>query len=61
MFHIAKDIEDGRLVEVLSEYNGGDLEEINVVYSNRRYMPARTRVFIDYLVEKLQSGLKLDE
>lgn len=61
MFHIAKDIENGRLVELLPDYNAGDIEEINVVYSSRRHMPARTRVFIDYLVEKLQSVLKLDQ
>lgn len=61
MFHIAKDIEAGRLVEVLPNYNAGDIEEINVVYSSRRHMPARSRVFIDYLVEKLQFELRLDQ
>jgi len=61
MFHIAKDLESGRLVELLPDYNAGDIEEINVVYSSRRHMPTRTRVFIDYLVEKLQSVLKLDQ
>lgn len=60
IFHIAKDIENGRLVEILPDYNAGDIEEINVVYSSRRHMPARSRVFIDYLIEKLRSRLKLD-
>ncbi len=60
MFHIASDIENGRLVEVLGDYNAGDVEEINVVFSSRRHMPARSRVFIDYLIEKLQGALRLD-
>ncbi|NWJ27641.1 LysR family transcriptional regulator [Rhizobium sp. RM] len=59
MFHIARDIADGRRVEVLPDYNAGDIEDINVVYSSRRHMPTRSRVFIDYMVEQLQPRLQL--
>ncbi|TGR65589.1 LysR family transcriptional regulator [bacterium M00.F.Ca.ET.194.01.1.1] len=59
MFHIARDIDEGSLVEVLPDYNAGDIEEINIVYSSRRHMPTRSRVFIDYMVEQLQPRLQL--
>lgn len=47
MFHIARDIDEGRLVEILPDYNAGDIEEINIVYTSRRHLPTRSRVFID--------------
>jgi DNA-binding transcriptional LysR family regulator len=57
MFHIEKDVRESRLIELLSEYNPGDLEEIHIIFRNQRYMAARVRVFIDFLVEKLGSLL----
>jgi DNA-binding transcriptional LysR family regulator len=44
------EIENGRLVPVLDEFllNGGG---IFAVYPHRRYLPAKVRVFVDYLVQ----------
>lgn len=60
MFHVGPDIRAGRLVEILKEYNPGDIEEIHVIYNSQRYMPGRVRLFIDFLVEKLAPGLRAD-
>lgn len=53
MFHIHHDLEAGRLVELLPEYNPGDVEEVSVIFSNQRHIPQRVRAFIDFAVEKL--------
>lgn len=53
MFHIAHDLKAGRLVEVLGDYNPGDIEEIHAIFSSQRYMPQRVRVFIDFMVERI--------
>ena len=58
LFHIAKDLDEGRLVEILQKYNPGDLEEIHVIFRNQRYMAARVRVFIDFLVDRLMPVLE---
>lgn len=53
LFHIGKDLAEGKLVELLPEFNPGDTEEIHAIFRQQRYMPQRVRVFIDFLVEKL--------
>ncbi|MGK3122860.1 LysR family transcriptional regulator [Candidatus Pantoea formicae] len=53
LFHVGKDLAEGSLVELLQEFNPGDLEDIHAIFRNQRYMPQRVRVFIDFLVEKL--------
>jgi DNA-binding transcriptional LysR family regulator len=58
MFHIAKDLAEGRLIELLQQYNPGDLEEIHIIFRNQRYMAARVRVFIDFMVENLMPVFK---
>lgn len=58
MFHVARDLEAGRLVELLPEYNPGDTEQIHAIFGKQRYMPPRVRVFIDFLVERLGPALK---
>ncbi|MGO4809335.1 LysR family transcriptional regulator [Cupriavidus sp. 2MCAB6] len=58
LFHVARDIEAGRLVELLREYNPDDKEEIHAIFSNQRYMPLRVRVFIDFLVERIGPELR---
>lgn len=53
-FLIADDVEAGRLVPVLQDYNPGDLEEIHAVYiSQGGPLPHRIRVFIDYLADNI--------
>ncbi|MET1028914.1 MAG: LysR family transcriptional regulator [Dongiaceae bacterium] len=53
LFHVAADIEAGALVQVLEEYNPGDLEMINAVYIGGGHVPHRVRAFIDHMVESL--------
>jgi DNA-binding transcriptional LysR family regulator len=40
----------GQLVSVLNEWDLPRLT-INIAFQTRRYMPAKTRIFIDYLIE----------
>lgn len=57
LFHIKDDLGRGRLVELLPSYNPGDIEDIHAIFSSQRHMTARVRVFIDFLVEKLEPAL----
>jgi DNA-binding transcriptional LysR family regulator len=50
MYIIYKDIVSGRLVPLLSEFDL-PLLTINIAFQTRRYMPTKTRLFIDFLVE----------
>jgi len=59
MFHIFDDIQRGDLVELLPQYNAGDIEEITIIYLNQKHIPPRVRVFIDFVVEKLSPILAL--
>ena len=52
-FHVQPELEAGRLVELLPEFNPGDTEEIHALFIGGPQMPARVRVFVDYLIEKL--------
>lgn len=53
-FHVAHMIEEGRLVPILDAYNPGDREPIHALFIGGTTMPARVRVFVDYLAEKLR-------
>jgi DNA-binding transcriptional LysR family regulator len=54
-FHVDDDIKDGRLVEVLKALNPGDTEAIHAVYVGQGgHLPARVRVFLDYLAETVR-------
>lgn len=52
-FHIVPELDSGRLVSLLDDYNPGDTEVIHAVFIGGKTMPARVRVFVDYLVEKM--------
>ena len=52
-FNVAHHIAAGRLVEILTAYNPGDYEPVNALFVGGANVPARVRVFIDYLAEKL--------
>ena len=55
LFHARDDIAAGRLVPVLEECNPGDLEEIHAVFlGHGGWLPARVRVFLDFLVEHVR-------
>jgi DNA-binding transcriptional LysR family regulator len=53
-FHVAADIAAGRLVSLLDAFNPGDREPIHAVFIGGTTMPARVRVFIEYLAEKMR-------
>jgi DNA-binding transcriptional LysR family regulator len=53
-FHILPDIEAGRLVPVLEDYNPGDLEPIHALYVDHAHLANRIRVFIDFVVQALR-------
>ena len=53
-FGIADDIAAGRLVPLLEAFNPGDVEPIHAVFVGGTNMPARVRVFVDYLTERLR-------
>ena len=52
-FHVQQELASGRLVALLEEYNPQDREAIHAVFIGGDNMPARVRVFVDYLVEKM--------
>ena len=53
-FSVIAEIESGRLVPVLEAFNPGDVERIHAVFVGGANMPARVRVFVDYLAERLR-------
>lgn len=50
-FTVAEDIERGNLVPLLEAWNPGDMEPISAVFVGGPAMPARVRVFVDFLIE----------
>jgi len=55
-FNVAGAIDDGRLVELLADYNPGDVEPFHALFLGGSTLPARVRVFIDFLAERLGGG-----
>jgi DNA-binding transcriptional LysR family regulator len=50
---LSDDLKTGQLIEVLSDWELSKMT-INIAYQSRRYMPAKVRAFIDFMVEKFQ-------
>jgi len=55
-FHVVDDIAAGRLVALLEPYNPGDREDIHAVFVGGANTPARVRVFVDFLAERLAAS-----
>jgi len=53
-FSVAEDLAAGRLVSVLEAFNPGDVEQIHAVFVGGANMPARVRVFVDFIAERLR-------
>jgi len=53
-FSVAREIADGTLVPILEDYNPGDIELIHAVFVGGASTPARIRVFVDFLAERLR-------
>jgi DNA-binding transcriptional LysR family regulator len=52
-FSVAAEIAEGRLVALLEDYNPGDVELIHAVFVGGAHLPARVRVFVDFLADRL--------
>ncbi|RMB35684.1 DNA-binding transcriptional LysR family regulator [Sphingomonas sp. PP-F2F-G114-C0414] len=52
-FSVADDIAAGRLVPLFEDLNPGDVELIHAVFVGGINMPARVRVFVDFLAARL--------
>lgn len=55
-FSVNDDLASGRLVALLEAFNPGDQEPIHAVFVGGPAMPARVRVFVDFLVAHHQAG-----
>ena len=53
LFHVATEVEAGRLVLLLEDHDPGDVELIHAVYVGGGPLPHRVRAFVDYMVETL--------
>lgn len=53
-FSVAAEIAAGRLVSLLEEFNPGDVEVIHAVFVGGANIPARVRVFVDFLAKHLR-------
>ncbi|OSN02975.1 LysR family transcriptional regulator [Lonsdalea britannica] len=53
-------ISDGRLIEVELEQSAAPLQ-LFAVYSNRRYLPAKTRALIDFIHQELSQRHSMDQ
>jgi len=53
-FSVADAIDEGRLIPLLEDFNPGDREPIHAVFVGGANMPARVRVFVDFLAERLR-------
>lgn len=48
---IGEELKGGRLVQVLPAYEGSHNVALSAVYPSRQFLPAKVRLFIDYLAE----------
>jgi len=55
-FHIADDLATGRLVPLLEPFNPQDREAIHAVFVGGAGLPARVRVLVDFLAERMRGG-----
>ncbi|ONG54820.1 LysR family transcriptional regulator [Pseudoroseomonas deserti] len=56
-FSVAADIAAGRLVPLLEDFNPGDTEPLHALFVGGANMPARVRVFVDFLAGRLTGAL----
>lgn len=53
-FSVAAELASGTLIPLLEAFNPGDVELIHAVFVGGTNIPARVRVFVDFLVENLR-------
>ena len=54
-FIVTDDIAAGRLVQLLPEYESME-QPIYAIFPHRTYIPAKVRIFVDYLIERFGRG-----
>lgn len=54
-FAYIKELKEGSLVRILADYEDDPLS-VHVMYPNREYLPPKTRVMTDFLVQKTKSA-----
>jgi DNA-binding transcriptional LysR family regulator len=54
-YHIEPQLADGSLVEVLAQYRPAPMP-VSILYPHSRQLAPRVRVFIDWVVERMQTG-----
>ena len=52
-FSVAAELANGSLIPLLEQFNPGDVEVIHALFVGGANIPARVRVFVDFLAEKL--------
>lgn len=57
-YHVREDLAAGCLVEVLAESGTRDGEEIHALYQGGKQVPQRIRVFLDFVIPRLQASLR---
>ena len=56
-FQVRRDFAEGRLVPVLEAFTASDSEEVHAIFLGQGgHMPARVRVFLDFLAERCRVG-----
>jgi DNA-binding transcriptional LysR family regulator len=58
-FNVWKELRSGELELVLDEWHVGELD-VHVVFPHRQYMPAKVRVFVDFLAQRFRGGAHRD-
>ena len=61
LWDVRRELEDGSLVRLLPDYTFGSDVGIYAVYPHRRFLPAKTRVFIDFLAESFGPERRWDQ
>ncbi|MBB2167938.1 LysR family transcriptional regulator [Gluconacetobacter aggeris] len=59
-YHVREDIRHGRLIEVLGQAGHGDEEEVHALYPGGQRMPQRIRLFLDFMIPRLQIFMRND-
>jgi DNA-binding transcriptional LysR family regulator len=52
-FHVQPDLDAGRMVAVLEDFNPSDVELIHAVFVGHDHLAARIRAFVDFLAERV--------
>lgn len=60
-FSVVEELASGALVPLLEEFNPGDVEAIHAVFVGGANTPARVRVFVDFLADRLHRTNRFED